>query len=130
ATYSPERILAVVFSGRRTMATRGLKKNNGLIASEVRAIAIDASNTLFAGTYGIGMFRSTDGGQGWEKVNNGLSALYESCLAINAAGDSFLGADFVNGAGGVFRSTDTGQTWLEINHDVIQTDVRALAIDS
>ena len=40
------------------------EKNNGLIATEVRAIAINASNTLFAGTYGIGMFRSTDGGQG------------------------------------------------------------------
>jgi hypothetical protein len=106
------------------------EKNNGLTATEVRAIAIDASNTLFAGTYGIGMFRSADGGQGWEKVNNGLSALYESCLAINAAGDIFLGADFVNGAGGVFRSTDNGQRWVEVNYDVIQTDVRALAINS
>ena len=75
-------------------ATRGLKKNNGLIASEVRAIAIDASNTLFAGTYGIGMFRSTDDGQEWEKVNNGLSALYESCLAINADGDIFSRSGF------------------------------------
>ena len=79
---------------------------------------------------GIGMFRSTDGGQEWEKMNNGLSAMYESSLAINAAGDIFLGADFVNGAGGVFRSTDNGQSWVEINHDVIQTDVRALAINS
>ena len=71
------------------------------------------------------MFRSTDGGQGWEKVNNGLSALYESCLAINADGDIFLGADFVNGAGGVFRSTDNWARLAEINHDVIETDVRA-----
>ena len=84
------------------------EKNNGLIATEVRAIAINASNTLFAGTYGIGMFRSADGGPWWEKVNTGLSALYESCIAINAAGDIFLGADFANGAGGAFRSTDNG----------------------
>src|SRR5262245_16026787 len=76
------------------------------------------------------MFRSTDGGQAWQKINKGLSALYESCLAINAAGDIFPGADFVNCAGGVFRSTDNGQSRVEINHDVIQTDVRALAINS
>ena len=88
------------------------EKNNGLIATEVRAIAINASNALFAGTYGIGMFRSTDGGHAWQEINSGLSALYESCLAIDTAGDIFLGADFVNGAGGVFRSTDNGQSWV------------------
>jgi hypothetical protein len=85
------------------------EKNNGLIATDVRAIVINASNTSFTDTYGIGMFRSTDGSRGWEKVNNGLSALCENCLAINAAGHIFLRADFVNGAGAVFRSTDNGQ---------------------
>jgi hypothetical protein len=35
----------------------------------------------------------------------------------------FLGAD------GAFRSTDNPQSWVEINHDVIETDVRVLAIN-
>src|SRR5262249_39742382 len=118
------------------------EQSNGIIATDVRAIAIrqpvpsrfsasrspsGAGNIIFAGTYGLGMFRSTDGGQSWEKINNGLLALYESALAINANGDIFVGADFVNGAGGVYRSTDNGDNWAEINHGVIQTDVRALA---
>lgn len=72
------------------------------------------------------MFRSTDSGQNWQQINNGLLALYESALLI-ANGYIFVGADFVGGAGGVYRSTDYGDSWVEINHDMIQTDVRALA---
>lgn len=63
-------------------------------------------------------------------MNNEFSTLYESCLAISTTDHIFLGADFVNRAGGFFGSTHNGQSWVEINHDVIQTDVRALAIDS
>ena len=72
------------------------------------------------------MFRSSDSGGSWQKINNGLPALYERALAINANGDIFVGADFVSGAGGVYRSTDDGDNWVEINHGVIQSDVRAL----
>lgn len=87
------------------------EKNNGLIATEVRTIVtrglisrihspnIDAADFVFAGTYGRGMFRSTDRGQHWRQINNGLLALYESALVINA-NDIFVGADFVGGAGG------------------------------
>ena len=77
------------------MATRGAEKNNGIIATDVRAIAnahllsqfttqIVGIDLIFAGTYGIGMFRSSDSGQSWEKINNGLPALYKRSLAINA----------------------------------------------
>lgn len=59
--------------------------------------------------------------------NHGLLALYDSALAINTNGCIFVGADFVGGAGGVYRSADYGDSWVEINHDMIQTDVRALA---
>ena len=124
------------------MVIRGAEKNNGMIATEVRAIArrpfaipiqhpnVSAIDLIFAGTYGSGMFRSSDSGGSWQKINNGLSALYKGALAINANNHIFVGADFVGGAGGVFRSTDDGDNWVEINHGVIQSDVRALAINS
>ena len=53
------------------------------------------------------MFRSTDSGQNWQQINNGLLALYESALAINTNGYIFVGA------GGVYRSTDYGDSWVE-----------------
>jgi len=41
------------------------------------------------------LFRSTDSGQNWRQINNGLLALYESALAINTNGYIFVEADFV-----------------------------------
>jgi hypothetical protein len=85
-----------------------LEKNSGLIATDVRALATlvghhspngSELSVLFAGTYGIGMCRSFDNGQTWEKINSGLTARYETCLASSSR-DIFVGADFVNGAGG------------------------------
>jgi hypothetical protein len=80
------------------------EQNHGLAATEVRAVAVNASNDIFAGTYGVGIFRSTDGGATWGKANHGLPGLYISCLTIKGNGDIFAGADFMSGFGGVFRS--------------------------
>ena len=54
-----------------------------------------------------------------------MKALYLSRMVAFSSG-----ADFVGDAGGVYRSSDSGESWIEVNHDVIQTDVRALAINS
>jgi hypothetical protein len=56
--------------------------------------------------------RSTDVGQNWEEVNNDLVAHCDTYLR------------------GAFRLTDNAESRIEINHDVIQADVRALAINS
>ena len=45
----------------------------------------------FSPGYGRGMFRSTDSGQNWQQINNGLLAIYESALAINTNGFNFVG---------------------------------------
>ena len=42
---------------------------------------IDAVDFIFTGTYGRGMFRSTDSGQNWPQINGAL-ALYESILLM------------------------------------------------
>ena len=44
---------------------------------------INAVDFNLAGTSGRGMFRSTESGQKWQQINNGLLALYESGLAVN-----------------------------------------------
>ena len=77
---------------------------------------------------GAACFARPDSGQNWQQINNGVLALYESAPLITN-GYIFVGADFVVGAGGFYRSTDYGDSWVEINHDMIQTDVRALATD-
>lgn len=56
ATFLLERTSVAVFSAQRMIATPGAGKNNGLIATDVRAIAINPINTVFAGTYGLAFF--------------------------------------------------------------------------
>ena len=104
-----------------------IEKNNGLVATDVRAIATKFDGTVFAGTYGIGAFRSSDNGQSWERINNGLFAHFVRSLAI---GHIFAGTDFVDGLGGVFRLTDNGDSWTHVSQGVIEFDVRALAVNS
>lgn len=85
--------------------------------------------TLFAGTYGNGVFKSTDGGASWSAVNTGLTDLYVRALAISPgyATDHTLfaatGAEY-EFSGGVFKSTDGGASWSAIG----LTDVLAQAL--
>jgi len=57
---------------------------------------------------GDGVFGSSDNGDNWIQVNNGLTALFVLSFATDASGNIFAGAYFGNG---VFRSTDPGDGW-------------------
>ncbi len=71
---------------------------------------------LFAGTWGEGVFRSTDYGSSWTPMNTGLTNLDAVCFASTSEVPDSGGAKRRNifvgtWAGGVFRSTDFGATW-------------------
>jgi hypothetical protein len=90
-----------------------IEKNNGLVATDVRAIATKFDGTVFAGTYGAGAFRSSDNDQSWEQINNGLFAHFVRSLAIGLYGHIFAGADFVDGpSAGSFVRRTTGTVGL------------------
>jgi len=99
--------------------------NNGLTATNVRALAISSVDHIFAGTFG-GVFRSTDNGNHWVAVNNGLEFPFVISLAVNANGDIFAGTFE---GGGVYRSTDDGENWALVNNGLTNTYVTALAIN-
>ena len=50
--------------------------SNGPEGGMIHALAIDPAtpSTLYAGTYGGGVFKSTNGGAAWSAVNTGLTA--------------------------------------------------------
>lgn len=70
----------------------------------------DMDQTLFAGTEQDGLFRSTDGGQTWQAINDGLTDLCINGLAISP---TFMidGILLAATAGGIFRSEDSGDHW-------------------
>ncbi len=86
--------------------------NNQFIAS----VAVDPNNPniLYAGT-DTGIFKSTDGGDNWSAVNNGLpsTSFIVYGLAINPQNSNTLYAALYGA--GVFKSTDGGANWTDIS---------------
>jgi len=92
----------------------------------VNALAISpnyaADRTIFAGVgkpwswYTGGVYRSTDGGNTWQVVNNGLTNLKAGSLIISPdyANDHTLFVTVWDG--GVYRSLDGGASWVAANN--------------
>src|SRR5438105_4974849 len=66
-------------------------QTNGPQGGDGIALATNSSGTLFVGTQGGGIFRSSDNGETWTGVNNGLTDTNVRALAINSLGDIFAG---------------------------------------
>jgi len=97
----------------------------------VRALAVD-NGILFAGTWGYGIHRSTDGGATWEDANNGLGTFYTSWVydiisATSTGGGTCLYAGFEYG--GIYRSIDDGNRWEPVNSG-LHLDINILALCS
>jgi photosystem II stability/assembly factor-like uncharacterized protein len=68
--------------------------------------------TLYVGTGGGGVFRSADGGENWEPVNNGLTNLNVQTILFSPTGETL----YAGTTGEMFRSTDGGVSWEPANN--------------
>ena len=59
----------------------------------------------------MGVFRSSDDGDSWIGINNGLSGIGIVSLFIKSNGDIFAGTY----SQGVYRQTDNGANWTPMN---------------
>lgn len=57
-------------------------QTNGPYGGYVYSLAVSGTN-LFAGTYGGGVFLSTNNGTSWTEVNSGLTNTYVWSLAVS-----------------------------------------------
>ena len=86
---------------------------------QITAVTVDPSNpnTSYAGTSGRGIFRSTDAGQNWTQINNGLGNLYVNDILVSPADPSIVLAGTGRGplvgdpGEGLYRSTNQGTSW-------------------
>src|SRR3989442_7413525 len=94
-------------------------KSHGPDGGAIAALAIDpqAPRTVYAGTLGAGLFKSTNGGELWKAVT-GFSQRFVSTLAIDPQTPTTLyagtGRCEAGTEGGVFKSTDGGQSWSAV----------------
>ena len=80
----------------------------------------ETDKTLFVASAGDGIYRSTDGGDSWQKVNAGMDSPKISKLSIST--------DFINdrrllaavASGGVWRSDDGGDSWSRVLTEGVQ----------
>jgi hypothetical protein len=94
------------------------------VGGRVRSIAIhpnDAS-TIFAGSVGGGIWKTTNGGASWLPVNDFMANLAVTSVVFTptnpavmyaATGEGLAGSRGIRGAG-VFKSTDGGTTWNQL----------------
>lgn len=100
----------------------------GFHYSNVKCIAFNG-NTIFAGC-NEGVYTSSDDGNSWTAKNTGLpdkglpDKPYVNCIAVK---DNivFIGTD----GHGVFRSTDNGNSWISKNIELIDTNVKSIAVN-
>ena len=87
----------------------------------VSSILIDYTNpsVMYIGTgdqdhgdaYGIGVYRSTDGGETWEEWNSGMSNLSVGRLLMHPSSHLTI---FAATNGGLYRSTSGGANWMRV----------------
>ena len=109
----------------------------------IRSVAISptytADNALFATTWYEAVFRSTDGGESWEKNENGItkdsqadSDQYRSPhfrdLRISNSSDK-SNAIFLAGFDGLFKSINAGKDWLQLETLPV-SQIKGLAISA
>jgi hypothetical protein len=83
----------------------------GLYGGSIVAIADDAvdPNTVYAGSWGAGVFVSHNRGSVWYSYNTGLENMYIDSLAVDP---TLKGVVYAGTHGnGVYKSVDGGKTW-------------------
>jgi len=79
---------------------------DGLTTLPVAAIAVDGT-TVFAGTWGGGVYRSLDGGSRWMAIG----PVGNRVMSISAGGSTV----FMVGYDGAYRSLDSGDNWTSLS---------------
>jgi photosystem II stability/assembly factor-like uncharacterized protein len=74
-----------------------------------------------------GMSRSSNNGDTWTTINDGLTNLNMSGVIRNRIGTVFCGS---SSGGGCFYSTNNGDTWIENNSGLTNLRLLSMAIDS
>lgn len=109
-------------------------RSDGFLSQSIRSIAIDPSDTdiVYAGTgtnqyFGVGIYRSDDGGENWDLISGPVESSPFSAGVVakivvdpNTAGSTTtttLYASFIqSGKHSIWRSTDSGENWTEFRN--------------
>jgi len=89
---------------------------------KVGALATNGTD-LFAGTWGGGIFRSTDFGDSWVPANTGLASMDVRALVLSET-NLFAGTY----GDGVYRSTNSGSSWTPVDSGLTDLFMTTLVV--
>lgn len=75
----------------------------------ISCIAVDSVANVYAGTVSDGLYRSTNGGASWHRINNGLGGLSVEALSVDHRGYVLALTDDA-----LYRSTNHGEAWSSL----------------
>lgn len=84
-----------------------------------------SGDSIFAGTYGSGVYLSPNNGHSWFPTNTGLPT-YTYVYALANKGDTI----FAGTGGGIYMSSNGGGSWVKVSTGLTDTVVYALAISN
>src|SRR5262245_7453009 len=96
----------------------------GQQAASIQALTSVGNDLVYAGSFGLGLFRSEDRGATWTKSGDGMADPFILTLATGKDGTIFAGTF----RGGVYRSRDRGKSWQAINSGLKRLEIKALLI--
>jgi len=94
----------------------------GQQVTSIQALTSVGSDLVYAGSFGLGLFRSEDRGVNWTKSGQGVTDPFILTLTTGKDGAIYAGTF----RGGVFRSRDHGKSWQAINNGLKRLEVKAL----
>src|SRR6185503_17574499 len=94
----------------------------GQQAASIQALTSVGNDLVYAGSFGLGLFRSEDRGASWTKSGQGVTDPFILTLTTGKDGAIYAGTF----RGGVFRSRDQGKSWQAINSGLKRLEIKAL----
>ena len=94
--------------------------------TSIQALAAGSGGVIYAGSFGMGIFRSADRGGSWTSANQGVTDPFVLCLTTGKDGAIYAGTF----RGGVFRSRDGGKSWQPVNKGLKRLEIKALMMDA
>jgi len=100
--------------------------NSGITTPWINTFLV-VDTTVFAGTWGRGIFRYSKQNAKWEEINTGITSLFVYAFT-NSGSYLFAGTgDSYEGKEGVFMSINNGTNWFDIDNGLVN-NVRSLTV--
>ncbi len=93
-------------------------------APSIQTLVVTPDGVVYAGSFGMGLFRSKDKGQSWEALNRGLTDSFLLCLTVTPGKHVYAGTM----RGGVYRLSLQGEQWEAIGEGLDGAEVKSFLV--